>query len=114
MSMNDFGKLVLRNRGSEGIRATAGAIGISPATLSRVERGHVPDLGTLEKICDWPGRDPSECVGRGGGRSTDSDTALQIAFKKKTAVEPETAKSLANLIIKASSQFAADVEVEGH
>lgn len=114
MSMKELGKLVLRQRGSMGVRAAAREIGISPATLSRIERGHIPDLGTLQKICDWLGRDVSEFVGSGGRQAADADIALQIAFKKKTAVSPDTAKSLANLILKASEQFASDVDVEGH
>jgi len=36
-----------------GIRGCAKEIGISPTTLSKVERGHTPDIKSLAKICDW-------------------------------------------------------------
>lgn len=36
-----------------GIREAAKAIGISAATLSRIENGNIPDLITCKKICDW-------------------------------------------------------------
>ena len=105
MKIDELAQFVLRTRGSMGIRAAAKEIGISPTTLSRIERGHVPDLRTLEKVCDWIGVDPAKFTGIGG---------LQIAFKKKTAVRPDTAKSLANLIELASEQFAQEIETEGH
>ncbi len=38
---------------SVGIRTTAKMIGISPTTLSKVERGHMPDQKTMEKIWGW-------------------------------------------------------------
>ena len=88
-----------------GIRAAAKDIGISPTTLSRIERGHLPDLKTLDKVCEWIGEVPAKFTGIGG---------LQIAFKKKTAVSQDTAKSLANLIELASKQFSEKIEAEGH
>lgn len=105
MKIDELAQLVLRTRGSMGIRTTAKEIGISPTTLSRIERGHVPDLRTLNKVCEWVGVDPAKFTGIGG---------LQIAFKKKTAVHQDTAKSLANLIELASEQFAREIETEGH
>src|SRR5258706_2081387 len=50
-----LGQLLQRKRGSMGVRAAAAEIGISPATLSRMESGRVPDLETLRKVCAWIG-----------------------------------------------------------
>ena len=105
MDIGELADLLQKTRGSMGVRAAAKEIGISPATLSRIERGHIPDLATLHKVCAWIGKDPARFTGIGG---------LQIAFKKKTAVAPKTAKSLANLIEKASHQFTEKINVEGH
>lgn len=105
MKIDELAQLVLRTRGSMGIRAAAKEIGVSPTTLSRIERGHIPDLRTLDKVCEWIGVDPAKFTGIGG---------LQIAFKKKTAVRQDTAKSLASLIELASEQFAREIETEGH
>jgi len=88
-----------------GVRAAAREIGISPSTLSRIENGHVPDVGTLEKVCEWLGEETSKFTGVGN---------LQIAFKNRKAVPPKTAQSLAVLIEKASKQFADEVEARGH
>jgi transcriptional regulator with XRE-family HTH domain len=41
-------------RGKQGLRDTAAEIGnVSPATLSRVEQGNLPDVETFIKICKW-------------------------------------------------------------
>ncbi len=114
MAMEDLGQRVSRYRGSMGIRAAAREIGISPTTLSRIEHGHVPDLKTLQKICDWMGEDPAEFVGGGGQQIEKAETVLQIAFKKKSAVSPATSKSLARLIERASQQFTSSIDAEGH
>lgn len=105
MDIKELGGLVARKRGNMGLRAAAAEIGISPTTLSRIENGHVPDIGTLDKVCAWVGEAPARFTGVGN---------LQIAFKNKKAVPPETAKSLASLIEKASRQFADHIEARGH
>lgn len=41
-------------RGKKGLRDTAAEIGdISPATLSRIEQGNLPDVETFIKLCKW-------------------------------------------------------------
>ena len=104
MEYDDLAKLVLRRRGSMGIRAAAKEVGISPTTLSKIERGHIPDRKTLDTICQWLGEEPAKFTGIG---------ELQIAFKADSAVSPNTAKSLANLIELARAQFGS-IEPEGH
>jgi transcriptional regulator with XRE-family HTH domain len=43
-------------RGKKGLRDTAAQIdGVSPATLSRIELGNLPDVETFIKICNWLG-----------------------------------------------------------
>lgn len=105
MKLEELAGLIRQHRGSMGIRAAAAEIGISPTTLSRIENGHIPDMQTLEKVCRWIGKDPTQFTGIGG---------LQIAFKKRGTVQPATAKSLAKLIELASKKFATEVETEGH
>ena len=105
MDIGELGNILSRRRGNMGVRAAAREIGISPSTLSRIEKGHVPDVGTLERVCDWIGEEPSKFTGIGD---------LQIAFKNRKAVPPTTAQSLANLIEAASKQFDEKVTARGH
>lgn len=104
MRYDDLGRLVLQRRGNMGIRTTAKEIGISPTTLSKIERGHIPDQRTLDTICEWLGEEPSQFTAIG---------KLQIAFKANTALAKETRQSLANLIELAHMQFK-DHDPEGH
>lgn len=105
MDISDLAPMILRRRGNMGIRAAAKEIGISPTTLSRIEKGHVPDVGTLDKISDWLGEELTKFTGLGG---------LQIAFKNRKTAPMQTAKALATLIQKASEQFSDQLHTSGH
>ena len=39
----------------ESLRETGAQIGVSAATLSRIERGEKPDIDTFMRICKWLG-----------------------------------------------------------
>lgn len=46
--------MIKEKRGNKGLRETSLEIGgVSPATLSRIEQGKVPDVDTFIKICKW-------------------------------------------------------------
>ena len=112
MNPKTLGNLLQQKRGSMGIRAAAGEIGISPATLSRIENGRVPDLDTLRKVCTWLGADPAEYLGGSETRQT-AVSGLQVVFKKDRAVTQNTSKALGKLIIAAYRQFV-EIDAAGH
>ena len=117
MAIEDLGIMVSQKRGSMGIRAAAAEIGIGSATLSRIENGKLPDVGTLSKICDWLDVDSSHFVGNVQNRGGDKGAAVQIAFKKDTAISIATTESLGVLILKSRDQFLSSVtenEAVGH
>jgi len=58
ITLDNFGQKVKAKRGSGGIRCAAKEIGISAATLSRIENGKLPDLLNFAKICRWLEIDP--------------------------------------------------------
>lgn len=88
---------ILQRRDGRGIREAAKEVGISPATLSRVENQKVPDLETFGKICAWLGEDPATFLGLVPA-STAAPRA-QVHFKKESAIRPETAKALSEMIV---------------
>lgn len=114
MNPTTLGQMIQRKRGSMGIRAAASEIGISPATLSRIENGRVPDLETLRKVCAWVGVDPAVYLGTPTEQPGSTSTSVQVIFKKDRAVSPQTSQALAKLIQAASRQFAATVKSDGH
>lgn len=42
-------------RGRRGLRSVAQETGVAFATLSRIERGHAPDVQTFIRLCAWLG-----------------------------------------------------------
>lgn len=111
LPIEELGKLVVRKRGSRGIRATAADIEVSPATLSRVENGHLPDLATFAKICRWLDVDPARFLGVKGSGGEPAQKRAVAHFRKKSTVSPETATSLGALILAAQRAREARAEL---
>lgn len=113
MSILKLGNLLLERRGDEGIREFAKKLGISPATLSRIENGKLPDLETFSKICDKLGLDPSDILQVGKKASGNAAAAVTLAahvhFKADPQQTPSAAKDLAKLIL-AAQKHAATME----
>jgi transcriptional regulator with XRE-family HTH domain len=105
LPIEELGRLIAVKRGGRGVRATATDVGISAATLSRVENGHMPDLETFAKICRWLDRDPREFLGL-GERAGQAPQAV-VHFRKKKTVAPETAMALGELILAAQKAIQA-------
>lgn len=102
----------LRNeRGQRGLREVAREIEVSPATLSRVERGYLPDLGTFAKICRWLKLDPADVLGVERSPSSKSQVAPLVVtahFRAGQTTSPELAKALAELILAAERMMASE------
>ncbi|ARR53319.1 transcriptional regulator [Rhizorhabdus wittichii DC-6] len=109
LPIEELGRLMLQKRGSRGIRAAAAEAEISPATMSRVENGNVPDLATFAKICRWLGVDPATFLGVEASAAPTSRPAV-VHFRKKKTVSADTAQSLAELIL--AAQRAKDARLE--
>jgi transcriptional regulator with XRE-family HTH domain len=112
LSIDDFGRLVAARRGERGVRAAAVDAGVSPATLSRVENGHMPDLETFAKLCRWIDRDPREFLGMDTNDSSERPGAV-VHFRKKKTVKQDTAKALGELILAAQRAMRARDDLVG-
>ena len=106
ITLESLGRLVAKERGEKGIRATAKEIGISPSTLSRVENGHLPDLENYRKICVWLGIDPATIVGQ-ADRGARTNVA-RVHFKKDREIHRKTATALAELVL--AAQRAVEIQ----
>jgi transcriptional regulator with XRE-family HTH domain len=105
-----FGRKLEQARGTRGIREVAAEIGVSAATLSRVERGYMPDLETFGKICRWLKVDPAEILGMKDVVS--KRPAVAVHFRKDQALQPATAAALAQMILAAQRALML-AEAEG-
>ncbi len=112
LTLAQIGETLRKRRGEKGIRETARVIGISPATLSRVERGNVPDLTTFGKICKWLKIDPAQVLGvekpaPSGAAAQPAPLVASAHFRVGQTVSPELAKALAELILSAQRMMAS-------
>lgn len=107
LAIEQLGEKIAKKRGLDGIRKAAKEIGISPATLSRLENGHVPDLATFAAICRWLGEDPGSLLGIKETES--SSTYASVSFRKKKTTSLDTATALGGMIM-AAQQALRDRE----
>jgi transcriptional regulator with XRE-family HTH domain len=98
--------LIRTKRGKRGLRETAQEIGgVSISTLSRVEQGKIPDLGTFLRICRWLNVSPEQFVS--DAVHADQQEAAPIASTQEIIVahlradrtlDPRTAEALSTMI----------------
>lgn len=107
LPIEELGKKIAARRSGTGIRAAAAEVGVSPATLSRVENGQMPDLETFSKICTWLKIDPGEFL----GTKREEHRPPVVIFRKDQAVSPKTAMSLAKAIIATQEALRAKAQL---
>ena len=109
LAIDELAQRIQERRAGKGIREAAKEVGVSPATLSRIENGKVPDLETFGKICQWLGDDPSVYLGL--KPRADEAPRAQVHFKKGTAIEKDSAKALSEMIMMAQKAlFQEDLQ----
>lgn len=104
INLKNIGLKIKEKRGVAGLRDTAKEIGISLATLSRIENGKVPDLETFSKLCKWLDLDPADMMGIQPKKDSQSQQ-VSVHFKKDDAVAVDTAQALATMILAAQRAF---------
>jgi transcriptional regulator with XRE-family HTH domain len=108
MTLLRLGAMLRDRRGGRGIREVAKEIGVSPATLTRVEGGRLPDLATFQKMCFWLRVDPAEILDLSVDKTAPStDTVSAAVHLRADQTLPESAAAdLARLILVAQSELA--------
>lgn len=108
ISLTNLGAMVKQKRGTRGIREVAKEIGVSTATLSRIENGKLPDIETFSKACKWLGVDGGEILGCSKKDEISVTTRPIPSFHLKTEknTSKEAATALAEMILAAHKMFA--------
>jgi transcriptional regulator with XRE-family HTH domain len=112
MTLVRLGALLRETRGARGIREAAEEIGISPATLTRVEGGRLPDIETFRKICAWLKVDPAEILGlptnpdKSSPSESDNFVAAAVHLRADKSLPSNAAHDLAQLIVAAHKELA--------
>ena len=105
ISLENFGPMLKKKRGGRGIREVSREIGISTATLSRVENGKLPDLTTFPKACKWLGVNPGDVLGFKAEKIDSSNQTVNAHFRAEKNISPETANALGEMILLAQKQL---------
>ncbi len=109
LTLSSLAPLLREKRGNRGIREIAGEIGISSATLSRVENGKTPDLDTFSKICKWLQLDPSEILDCKVQSQPDQSLKRNIPsvhLRADKNLSPKTAQALVEMILVAQKKIS--------
>lgn len=109
--LESLGAIVREKRGTRKLRETAHEMGISPATLLRVESGRIPDVETFGKLCVWLKIDPSEFLGT--MQPSQSYLSVAVHFKADRNPKPETVNALAKMVLVAVASQAPTPDIEG-
>jgi transcriptional regulator with XRE-family HTH domain len=107
MTLLRLGAMLRDRRGGRGIREVASEIGISAATLTRVEAGRLPDIATFQKICSWLNVNPAEILDIPTiNNPSSTDTAVAAVHLRADQSLPEAAAAdLAQLIMVAHREL---------
>ncbi len=109
--LESLGAIVREKRGTRKLRETAQEIGISPATLLRVEAGRIPDVETFGKLCKWLKKDPNEFLGT--TQPTPSFLSVSVHFKADKNPNSETVNALAKMVLLAVASQGPTPDIEG-
>lgn len=99
LDMQMLSDMVRTKRGNRALREIANDCLISPSTISRVERGAVPDMATFLALCDWLEIPPAEFI-----RDTENKHArddfhdLTCKLRSVIRLNPKVADALIVLI----------------
>lgn len=93
-------------RGTRGLREIAKEIGdVSASTLSRIEKGNIPDLDTFVRICRWLGvSSEAFIIGEDGVEIAEEvqpenyRQTITAHLKADRTLDPKTAEALARMI----------------
>lgn len=106
IDIRKLASLVIAKRGKRGLRETAKEIGnVSVSTLSRVEQGKIPDLGTFLRLCRWLGvtseqfthEETQSDVQKPASNASTSEI-LVAHLRADRTLDPHTAEALSTMI----------------
>jgi transcriptional regulator with XRE-family HTH domain len=103
ITLKNIGVALRKERSERGLREVAKEIGISPATLSRVEGGKLPDIETFRKICQWMELDAGEVLETKTNVPVVTTPMVHLKADKNLSVK--AAKALSSMILAANACF---------
>ena len=109
--LESLGVLIKARRGDKSLRVAAKEVGIGPATLMRIESGHMPDIHNFSKVCQWLEVDPGDFLGykpANAGTPAADRLVLTAHLRADKTPKAETVAALAKMIM-----LAAEMQSKG-
>lgn len=92
------------------LRAAAEDSGVPFNTLSRVEKGHLPDLGNFSRLVTWVGLDPAEFFRATPRVRTESTPdAIRASLHADHHLSEQAAERIAEIVTELYTQLAVQV-----
>lgn len=115
LTISSIGSLLRdkRSKSSKGIREVATEIGISSATLSRIENGKLPDLESFSKICRWLRIDPGEvldCKDVIAPSKASDENVVSVHLRAERNMSKELTGALGEMIFAAQKMMAEEAK----
>src|SRR5258706_15170917 len=101
LDMELFAAYLKARRGDMGLREAVQQIGdISPATLSRIENGRIPDMDVFLRLCDWIGLPAETFVKRETDVTTEPKTieVIEAHLRADRNLDHAAAEAIANMV----------------
>jgi transcriptional regulator with XRE-family HTH domain len=94
------------------LRQAAKAAGVSPATLSRVQRGHVPDIDSLVALARWLNTPIEKLLNAPPVREApESETTVkkvEVYLRADPRLSPDSATRVADIFKAVYEEFAGE------
>lgn len=96
------------------LREAASESGVSPATLSRVLNGKLPDTKTFAALVRWLGVSADLFIPNPASASAGAPLAIEAHLRADRTLPPEVARALADLVRATYSSHIAAAGQAGH
>ena len=110
-TLESLGAMIKTRRGEKSLKKAADEIGVSSATLLRVENGHTPDIHTFAKLCKWIDVDPGEFLGFKPSTVDSKRLVLSAHLRADRTPQQATVQALAQMIKLAAEMEAGETAV---
>lgn len=114
--LQELGVFIRQKREDEelSLRDAAKRCGVGFNTLARVERGHIPDLETFQRIVEWLGVPAGDFFGDGPRRTESTPDVIAEHLQSDPALPPEAARKMAAIMREMYGALAARGGVAVH
>jgi len=112
LTPRDLGRLLRERRQRDGLslREAAEDVGISFNTLARIEKGHVPDVGTFQRLAEWVGVPPGAFFGPERRRSESTPDIVASHLRADPALTDEASMRISSIVSELYSTLARSAD----